>query len=82
MENYTRMVPIAGKVITIGRDPGNDFVLDHPMVSRFHAKVVVAADKHYAEDLGSMHGTFVNQRRIVGHQELPTNSLLEICGFR
>lgn len=82
MENYTRMVPIAGKVITIGRDPGNDFVLDHPMVSRFHAKVVVAADKHYAEDLGSMHGTFVNQRRIVGRQELPTNSLLEICGFR
>jgi pSer/pThr/pTyr-binding forkhead associated (FHA) protein len=58
-----RLLP--GSVRTIGRDPFADFIVDGPMISRVHCRVMVnAAGVLEAEDLDSTNGTFVNDRRI------------------
>lgn len=45
-----------------GRDAGNDLVLDHPSVSRVHARVTLAQDGFlWLEDQGSSNGTFVRR---------------------
>jgi ABC transport system ATP-binding/permease protein len=53
--------------LTIGRDPENDIVLHHPIVSRKHARITkTGTDGEYEiEDLGSTNGTFVNGERVV-----------------
>jgi ABC transport system ATP-binding/permease protein len=48
--------------IGFGRDPRNDVVLDHPVVSRFHAALEWQADDWLIKDLNSSNGTFVNEQ--------------------
>jgi ABC transport system ATP-binding/permease protein len=48
--------------IGFGRDPRNDVVLDHPVVSRFHAALEWQAGTWLIKDLNSSNGTFVNER--------------------
>lgn len=52
------------KQIVIGRSSELDMVLVEDMVSRKHAKIVVASGKVTIEDLGSTNGTFVNGEKI------------------
>ena len=47
-------------VLTIGRDPGNDIVINHAEVSRQHTRIVRQGDQVVVEDMGSTNGTFVN----------------------
>jgi ABC-type multidrug transport system ATPase subunit/pSer/pThr/pTyr-binding forkhead associated (FHA) protein len=49
---------------TIGRDPGNLVALDHPQVSRFHARLDRRGSQLVLRDLHSTNGTFVNGARI------------------
>ena len=51
----------------IGRDrTAADFVLDHPHVSKRHARLTPTDDGHaVVTDLGSSNGTYVNGRRVV-----------------
>jgi len=51
-----------GKVIRIGRTADNDVVLDYPMVSTHHARIVVEGHKTWIEDLGSTNGTAIGSR--------------------
>ncbi len=50
--------------IQIGRTLNNQFVVEHPSVSKRHARVVAEASDYDLQDLGSINGTFVNGRRI------------------
>ena len=50
------------RVVTVGRSPENDIVLDHPTVSGRHAKLVVRGDRAELEDIGSANGTSVGDR--------------------
>lgn len=45
---------------TIGRQPGNDLVLNTTAVSRYHARIDVVDGQVVLVDLGSENGTFVN----------------------
>ena len=54
---------------TIGRE-GTEIVLDNPVVSRRHAMIRLTSDGAVVEDLGSTHGTFVNDERVTGRQAL------------
>lgn len=51
--------PDQARIVLIGRGPDNDLVLRQPSVSARHARVIVAGDAIWIEDLGSRNGTFV-----------------------
>jgi len=50
--------------ILVGRTLNNGFVIDHPSVSKRHARVVAESDNYTLYDLGSSNGTFVNGKRV------------------
>lgn len=52
--------PITSREVTIGRDPGNDICIDDPLVSKFHAKLLVANQSITVVDLESVNRTRVN----------------------
>jgi ABC-type multidrug transport system ATPase subunit len=57
-------LPLDKKIVTIGRGPENDVVLDAPQVSRNHARIVRTDDKVFLEDLGSANGTFIDGAKV------------------
>lgn len=60
--------------VGIGRDAANTVRIDHPTVSRQHARIVAVGEDHIIEDLGGSNGTFVNgsriDRRILQHRDI------------
>jgi ABC-type multidrug transport system ATPase subunit len=46
--------------VTIGRNPQADITLDHPTVSRMHARLTVRDGRYEVDDLASSNGTFLN----------------------
>lgn len=52
------------KVLSIGRDKGNDLRLSDIVASRRHAEVAPGPEGFYIRDLGSSNGVTVNQTRI------------------
>ena len=56
--------------LTIGRDPGNDVLLEVDGVSGFHAEIDKEGDDFYLLDLKSTNGTFVNGRKITEKHQL------------
>ena len=67
--------------LTVGRDPGNDVVLDDPNVSRWHLEVVRQGDGFAVHDLGSRNGTWVDGRR-VGRARIDPGGSLRVGRFR
>lgn len=57
--------------LTIGRHAQNDIVLEHPAVSRSHARITQGDGATLIEDLDSNNGTFVNGERLVPAQPRP-----------
>jgi hypothetical protein len=57
-------IPLSKPLLTIGRTPGNDLVIDNPAVSGHHAKLIVEQDHFLVEDMNSLNGTFLNNQRI------------------
>ncbi len=47
-------------VLTIGRTRENDIPLEHPAISRLHARILARGGGYAIEDAGSTNGTFVN----------------------
>jgi pSer/pThr/pTyr-binding forkhead associated (FHA) protein len=57
-----RILP--GKVRTIGRATGADFIVEAGMVSRVHCRLTAAAAEIEVIDLDSTNGTYVNGIRV------------------
>jgi pSer/pThr/pTyr-binding forkhead associated (FHA) protein len=51
---------LIGDVITIGLNPSNDVVIDHPTVSWQHAALTKSPSGYRLKDLGSLNGTHIN----------------------
>ncbi|MCX8095740.1 MAG: FHA domain-containing protein [Caldisericia bacterium] len=56
--------PLKKKVINLGRESGNEVVIDDNKASRQHAKIKLENDKFIIYDLASTNGTFVNNQKI------------------
>jgi len=54
------------KIITIGRHPDNDIVVNDPCVGRHNCQIIDDNGVFRLRDLGSQNGTFVNGKRITG----------------
>ena len=66
------------RVITIGRGPGNDIVIQDPKVSKIHLQLVSNGNICSAVDLNSTNGTYVNGRKISGEVCLQPNDTIRI----
>ena len=64
--------------LTLGRDPRNATVIDHPIVSRFHAQIDLKDGSWFIEDLHSANGTYVNGRQILSQQPLRPGDTIRI----
>ena len=77
--------PIRKQVVTIGRDLSNDFVIESPEVSRFHAELHALAGGVGIRDNNSMNGTFVNGLPVTGMQLIQSGDQVvfgtTICRF-
>lgn len=54
----------ANPSLTIGRDLSNRLPINHPAVSRFHAKIELQNSEFILTDLSSSNGTYLNGRRV------------------
>lgn len=66
-----RHYPLDKDLVTIGRLPSNDLILNDPHVSRRHAQLKSSENGFIIEDLKSTAGTLVNRRRVKRHRLRP-----------
>lgn len=65
--------------MTLGRDPGNDLVIDDQHTSAFHAELHYARDRWWLRDLDSSNGTFLNGEPVRAVVAIAPNDVLQ-CG--
>jgi predicted component of type VI protein secretion system len=66
-------------VYTLGREAGNDIVIEDTQISRHHARLTRQGNSYSVEDLGSTNGTFVNGSRVTGAVMLSNGDLLGLA---
>lgn len=67
-QGQAQIFEISSLNVNIGRALSNELVLDHPSVSRHHARLnVLPGDTTLLIDLGSLNGVFVNGQQIQEH---------------
>jgi pSer/pThr/pTyr-binding forkhead associated (FHA) protein len=79
---------VGAGTVTIGRKASSDLVLQDPLVSRTHARIIIGAQSAAIEDLGSANGVFVNGSRLSSLQRLAVgdrveigNQVIEVLGY-
>jgi len=69
-------------VVRLGRAPDNNFVLDAPSVSRYHAMLSYGnGSQPVITDLGSTNGTFVNGEPLTEPRQITSHDLIFLGGF-
>ena len=75
------LTPVLDKV-RIGRAADNDIIINDEMVSRHHAAIYLKDGKRYISDLGSTHGTYVNDNKVKDDLELLNDSTIMLNRVR
>ena len=71
------------RIITVGRNSDCDVVLSHESISRNHATIEKKGENDFViADLGSLNGTYVNGRRVVGTMKVSQNDNIIIGRFQ
>ena len=63
-------VALGDTEITVGRQAGNELVIDDQSMSRKHAVISATEEGHTVRDLGSRNGTWLNGNRITEKPQL------------
>ena len=66
--NELNIFEFNGNLITVGRSPKNDLVLDERNVSRYHFQLEIVDGRIIICDRGSYNHTFVDERELVGEK--------------
>ena len=81
--------PIAGSkylldtgTSTLGRHPESNIFFDDITVSRRHAEVTLSGNEAKVTDVGSLNGTYLNQRQIDSSHQLMPGDVLQIGKFK
>jgi hypothetical protein len=72
-------VPLSRSVLTLGRDPKCNVVLQSPYVSRLHARLEKRGGSHFIIDEGSRNGTQMDGKEISGPARLHPGALITIA---
>jgi pSer/pThr/pTyr-binding forkhead associated (FHA) protein len=64
--NPGKVFSLEGDDLTLGREAGNQIIINDAEISRRHARLYLQGGKYVIEDLGSTNGTFINGGRITG----------------
>jgi hypothetical protein len=64
---------------TIGREAGNEIVIEDPQVSRRHATLTQQGTTYVLEDIGSTNGTYVNGKRVTAPILLSNGDLIGLA---
>ncbi len=80
----SKMVTLTAGVTVMGRQPGVDILLEHPLVSRRHAQVTTTPTTCELTDLGSSNGTRLNGRPLPANTPtyLHHNDVVEMGPFK
>jgi len=63
-------------LVTLGRDPSSELVINDPQASRQHARITRRGNLEVIEDLGSTNGTFVNGVRLTDPHTLTNGDVI------
>ncbi len=63
----------------IGREAGNDLVIEDPQVSRRHAQLTQQGNSYLIEDIGSTNGTYVNGKRVTAPTLLANGDMVGLA---
>jgi pilus assembly protein CpaF len=63
----------------IGREAGNDIVIEDPQVSRRHAQLTRQGNSYLIEDIGSTNGTYVNGKRVTAPTLLANGDMVGLA---
>jgi pSer/pThr/pTyr-binding forkhead associated (FHA) protein len=63
-EAVVKEINLDKEIITIGRKPDNDIVIDNQAVSGHHAQIKTEGTANVVEDLSSLNGTYLNSQKI------------------
>ena len=75
-----RSIAFTNQIVTIGRDPSCDLVLDSPMISRTHATLEPQQSGYLLRDR-SVNGIFANGQRVQGSVTIAENMTVNIGPF-
>lgn len=71
-------IPLAQDVITLGRAPSCQVVIDSDFASRRHAQIIRRDQVHWVKDLGSKNGTLLNNAPLSGEAPLGDGAEIRI----
>ena len=78
--NVDHLFYLAKHLVTIGRNPDNDLVIEDPRVSRFHIQLRAKNSSYILLDLDTTGGTFVNDRP-VNQVTLKSGDIISLAGI-
>jgi ABC-type multidrug transport system ATPase subunit len=70
------------QTLLVGRTPENDVVIEHPLISRHHARIICSESRWTVTDLGSTNGTYVNGRRVTATVPLAVGDVVDVGASR
>jgi predicted component of type VI protein secretion system len=73
-----KAIPITLTQFLIGRDPQCNLRPASAMISKRHCSVLVKDGKVFVRDFDSTNGTFINENRVQGEQELKNDDVLKV----